>query len=206
MRRHLVAFAPVVLALVLLGAAPLRGVAVPPSVPLTVDSGRVVINGTSNIHEYTAESRAVRLVTAKVATASASPSFWDDLVKPGELQAFEIAVRADSLHSPKDGLDKNMHKALKAEAHPDITFRLLRLDTSGGARRAIGVLRIAGAEREVALELTLTRREETLVVTGRVQLLMTDFGIEPPKAMLGMLKTDPKVTISFETVLSAPAL
>ena len=33
---------------------------------------------------------------------------------------------------------------------------------------------------------------------------MTDYGIAPPKAMLGMLKTDPKVTITFETVLAIP--
>jgi hypothetical protein len=42
------------------------------------------------------------------------------------------------------------------------------------------------------------------VVTGQVVLLMTDYGIKPPTAMLGMLKTDPKVTITFETVLSVP--
>ena len=34
---------------------------------------------------------------------------------------------------------------------------------------------------------------------------MTDFGITPPKAMLGMLKTDPKVTVTFETVLGDSA-
>ena len=33
---------------------------------------------------------------------------------------------------------------------------------------------------------------------------MTDFGITPPKAMLGMFKTDPKVTVTFETVLAMP--
>jgi hypothetical protein len=32
-----------------------------------------------------------------------------------------------------------------------------------------------------------------------------DYGIMPPKAMLGMLKTDPKVVVTFETVLSQPA-
>jgi hypothetical protein len=37
-----------------------------------------------------------------------------------------------------------------------------------------------------------------------VSLLMTDFGITPPVALLGMLKTDPKVTVSFETVLTVP--
>jgi hypothetical protein len=33
---------------------------------------------------------------------------------------------------------------------------------------------------------------------------MTDYGIKPPTAMLGMLKTDPKVTVSFETMLVVP--
>jgi hypothetical protein len=33
---------------------------------------------------------------------------------------------------------------------------------------------------------------------------MTDFAIKPPTAMLGMLKTDPKVTVTFETVLAIP--
>jgi polyisoprenoid-binding protein YceI len=207
MRRHFLTFALITFALFFIGAATPRGVEWASSAPLSIDSGRVVINGTSNIHAYTAESLAVRLVNAKVAIAPVAASFWTDVVKPGELQAFEIAVRADSLHSPKDGLDKNMHKALKADEHPDITFRLLRLDaTAAGAAKAIGVLRVAGVAREVTLDLTLARRDAALVVTGQTQFLMTDFGITPPKAMLGMLKTDPKVTINFETVLSIPAL
>jgi hypothetical protein len=34
---------------------------------------------------------------------------------------------------------------------------------------------------------------------------MTDFGITPPKAMLGMLKTDPKVTVTFDTLVTVPS-
>ena len=48
------------------------------------------------------------------------------------------------------------------------------------------------------------RRDAALVVTGSLPLLMTDYGIKPPTAMLGMLTTDPKVTVSFETVLAVP--
>ena len=40
----------------------------------------------------------------------------------------EIAIRAATLTSPKGDLDKNMHKALKVEQFPDITFRLLRVE------------------------------------------------------------------------------
>ena len=177
------------------------------SSPLALGAGRVSIAGTSNIHSYTASTTALRLMDVKWTNTAPGPTFWDELVKPGALEAFEIAIPAATLASDKEGLDKNMHKALKVKEHPDITFRLLRLEPRGGpasALRGVGVLTVAGVPREVALEITTTRRDTGLAVHGQVALLMTDFDITPPKAMLGMLKTDPKVTITFETVLSVP--
>jgi len=66
------------------------------------------------------------------------------------------------------------------------------------------VLKIAGVEREVTLNLKTERHDATFTVKGAVTLLMTDYGITPPKALMGMLKTDPKVTVTFETVLAIP--
>ncbi len=99
-----------------------------------------------------------------------------------------------------------MYKALKVQEHADITFRLLRLEPGAnpGAVKGVGVLKVAGVEREVSLALTTARKDANLLVTGALTMLMTDFGITPPKAMLGMLKTDPKVTITFETLLAVP--
>jgi hypothetical protein len=169
-------------------------------------SSRVSLAGTSNIHPYTASSTAARLVRLQVAPEVSGAVVLDAIVKPGALTAFEIAIPAATLTSPREGLDKNMHKALKVTEHADITFRLVRLEGSdpAGAMRGIGVLKIAGVEREVTLALTTARAGANLTVTGQVDLLMTDFGITPPKAMLGMLKTDPKVTVTFETVLGIP--
>ena len=176
-----------------------------PTAPLAIDTARVTIEGTSNIHEYTASTTKVRVTRAQLGAAVAGPEFWENVLKPGAVETFEIAIAAATLTSPKDGLDKNMHKALKTQEHPDITFRLLRLEPGqAGALKGIGMLRIAGVEREIALKLKTQRKDSTLTVTGKVDLLMTDYGITPPKAMLGMLKTDPKVTITFETVLTVP--
>lgn len=172
--------------------------------PLAVDSARVTITGTSNIHEYTATSTVARVARVKVGAAATGAAFWDEVVKPGALEAFDLIIPAASLSSPKAGLDKNMHKALKVEQHPEIAFRLARLEGPADALRAVGTLRIAGVEREVVLVLKTERRDGLLVVKGRLPLLMTDFGIKPPTAMLGMLKTDPKVTVSFETILAVP--
>jgi hypothetical protein len=174
--------------------------------PLAVDSARITISGTSNVHAYTASTTNVRLAGAQVASTVSGPNFWELVTKPGGLEGFEVAIAAASLSSPKEGLDKNMHKALKVTEHPEITFRLVRLEAGAapGSLQAVGTLRIAGVAREVTLPIKTALKEGALTVTGELPLLMTDYGITPPKAMLGMLKTDPKVVVTFEVVLSAP--
>jgi hypothetical protein len=176
--------------------------------PLTLGAGQVTIAGTSNVHEYTASTTAIKVTRVQLNPSVAGPNFWEDVLKPGGVQAFEISIPAASLSSPKKDLDKNMHKALKVTEHQEITFRLRRLEprpgTPGGLR-GIGLLQIAGVEREVTLDLTTKRGSAGLEVHGELQLLMTDFGIAPPKAMLGMLKTDPKVTVTFDTLVAVPS-
>jgi polyisoprenoid-binding protein YceI len=175
--------------------------------PLAIDSARITISGTSNIHAYTASTTTVRVTRALVAGALDGPDVWTNALKPGGVEAFEIAIPADTLTSPKGDLDKNMYKALQVKEHPDIVFRLLRFEPRAGEAgtvRGVGVLQIAGVEREVALDITTERKDATLTVRGQLKLLMTDYGIKPPTAMLGMLKTDPKVTVTFETVLTTP--
>src|SRR5689334_11091025 len=159
-------------------------------IPLALDSAKVTIAGTSNIHEYTASTTKVRVTRARLGVAAAGAEFWDNALKPGAVEAFEIAIAAGTLTSPKEGLDKNMYKALKVREYPDITFRLVRFDVTGkpsGGARAIGILKVAGVEREVAIDITTTRTDATLTVQGHLDLLMTDYGIKPPTAMLGML-------------------
>jgi hypothetical protein len=189
----------------ILAAAAMSAAPTAQTAPLAMDTARVTIAGTSNIHNYNAWTDTVRITRVKLAAPMAPDAFWDDIVKPGALEGFEVSIPAATLTSPKAGLDRNMYKALKVDTHRDITFQLARLErASTGALMAVGTLRIAGVEREVALALKTERRDDTLVVNGELALLMTDYGIKPPTAMLGMLKTDPKVTVTFETVLSVP--
>ena len=174
--------------------------------PLTLGTARLTLAGTSNIHDYSATTTAIRLTRVQLGTVPAG-ELLEHALKPGVVEAFEVAIPAKSLASQKDGLDKNMHKALKADEHPDITFKLLRFENRPAPAtglRAVGVLRVAGVEREVALALKTERREAGLAVKGQLQLLMTDYGIKPPTAMLGMLKTDPRITVTFEIVLTSP--
>jgi polyisoprenoid-binding protein YceI len=172
--------------------------------PLVMTTARVSIAGTSNIHEFTASTADVKLTRLALAADVAGPGILAAVVNPGSIEMFELVIKAGTLSSPKEGLDKNMWKALKTNQHPDIMFRLTRLDGKPGALRAVGLLTIAGVEKEVAFDLKAAANASTVTVIGEVPLLMTDYGITPPKAMLGMLKTDPKVTVKFEVALTAP--
>jgi polyisoprenoid-binding protein YceI len=169
--------------------------------PLTVTSARVSLEGTSNIHSYTASTSTVRVTAFEVA-GSPEGDVLAHVLQPEGLKPFEVLIPVTSLSSPKDGIDKNMHKALKAQEHPEITFRFRRLEPSGAGYHAIGALTVAGVEKEVTLALQVERNGTELAVTGATDLLMTDFGVTPPKAMLGMLKTNPKVKIRVELLLS----
>ena len=104
------------IAVVLAATAWTAGPVAQARLPLDIDTARVTIAGSSNIHEWTASTTKVRVTRVKVGPAVAGEAFWSDVVKPGALEAFELAISAGSLSSPKAGLDKNMHKALKVRA------------------------------------------------------------------------------------------
>src|SRR5438874_3787171 len=137
--------------------------------PLAIASGRVTLAGTSNVHAYTATTTTVRVMAARIGVVPGGATLWEHALDLGVIETFEIAIPAATLASPKGDLDKNMHKALKVEQFPEITFRLVRFDTkaeAAGAARAIGMLKIAGVEREVALAVTTKRAGATLTVQG----------------------------------------
>jgi polyisoprenoid-binding protein YceI len=170
--------------------------------PLTLESARVSLDGTSNLHPFTATTTTVKATAIEVSAVSEGDLF-DHVLLPGGLKAFEVVIPAATLLSPRDDLNKNMHKALKVQQFADIRFRLRAIEAAGDAYRAMGWLTIAGVEKEVALNLLVQKKSGALAVTGTTDLLMTDYGITPPKALMGMLKTNPKVQIRIDLVLGS---
>lgn len=181
-------------------ATPLH--AQPTATPLTITSATVSLAGTSNVHDYTASTSDVRLTRVVLGQSVPGAVSWDEVQSSAGLVGFDVTIAAATLTCPRDGVDKNMHKALKVEQHPAITFSLKRLDGAPGAVTATGLLRIAGVEREVTLPLTTTPKGDTLAVTGGIDVLMPDYGIKPPTAMLGVVRASPKVRVTFDLVLA----
>ena len=181
------------------------GIAYAQDSPVVVSSAKVTISGTSTVLDWSATTNKARTRNVKVTTdLPGGDFFWVGVIQPGAVQSFEVVIPVADLTSDRDNFSADMHAALKADTHPDIVFTLTRMEKKSGGARAIGTLDVAGVQREITLNLVTSLRDSKLLVMGTIELLMTDFGIAPPTAMMGVLKTDPKVTIRFETMLMKP--
>jgi polyisoprenoid-binding protein YceI len=173
--------------------------------PVVVSSAKVTVSGTSTVLDWSATTNQAQTRNVKVTKdLPGGDFFWVGVVQPGAVESFEVVVPVAALKSDRDEFTTDMHAALKANLHPEIVFTLSRLEKKPGGAHAFGTLKVAGIEKEIVLPLVTTLRNGKLLVLGSVDLLMTDFGIAPPTAMMGVLKTDPKITIRFETVLAKP--
>lgn len=183
----------------------LAGVAFAQDSPVVVSSAKVTISGTSTVLDWSATTNEAQARNVKVTRdLPGGDFFWVGVIQPGAVESFEVVVPIAALKSDRDNFTADMHVALKADRYPDIVFTLARMEKKPGGARAFGTLRVAGVAKEVVLPLVTSLRNGKLLVLGSVDLDMTDFGIAPPTAMMGMLKTDPKVTVTFETVLAKP--
>jgi polyisoprenoid-binding protein YceI len=73
-------------------------------------------------------------------------------------------------------------------------------------QKLYGKLTVAGKEKTIDLEVAVQKMENKIVgVHGKKTLLMTDYGIEPPTFMLGILKTGNEVSIEFNLQLKGDA-
>ena len=167
------------------------------------------IEGTSNLHGWscnasTFEAR-IDLDSAAAASLTAAP--------PKALKRVEVKVPVKSLKCGHGGMDDNLYKALKADDSPQISYILATFDAAPGdvkdtfTLHTFGTLTIAGAENKIAMDVSATRMADgTIKASGVVPIKMTDYGIQPPTAIFGRLKTGDEVKVNFELIVGAKAI
>lgn len=195
------------LALFALFAIP--GAARAQSIRLAVGAdSKLWIEGGSNLHDWTCRASsidaAIEVDEVFLKTPAATPSL---------LKKVQVKVPVRNLKCGHGGMDNNLYKALKADDTPDISYIVGTFDVVPGATsdsftvKTVGALKIAGAEKTVNLDVMATRLADGGIrADGELPLLMTDFGVKPPTAMLGTLRTSNKVTVKFSLLVGPQAI
>ncbi|MFI5227550.1 MAG: YceI family protein [Gemmatimonadales bacterium] len=167
------------------------------------------IDGTSNLHDWSCKAdkieATVDLDKAEAAQLDAAP--------PKALKRVEVKVAVKALKCGHVAMDNNLYKALNADATPDVTYILATFEAAPGATpdtftlKTVGSLNIAGKENQLAMDVVATRMPDgTVVAKGTVPIKMTDYGIKPPTALFGRLKTGDEVRVNFELSIGAKAI
>jgi len=167
------------------------------------------IEGTSNLHGWSCKATSLEAAIDLDAAAAAQVS----VAPPKSLKRVQIKVPVKSIKCGHGGMDDNLYKALKADASSDITYIMATFDAMPAEAKdsftlhTAGTLTIAGKENSISIDVVATRMADgTVKATGMVPIKMTDYGIQPPTAIFGRLKTGNEVKVNFELSVGAKAI
>jgi len=163
------------------------------------------IEGGSNLHGWSCKASSIDAMidVDEAFLKSSSPTL---------LKKVQVKVPVRNLKCGHGGMDNNLYKALKADDTPDISYILGTFDVVPGTNdsftvKSVGTLKIAGTEKTVNMDVTASKLPDGGIrAEGELPLLMTDFGVKPPTAMLGTLRTDNLVTVKFSLLVGPQTL
>jgi len=161
----------------------------------------MTFDGTSNVHDWSCEVTEIKGKGA-FARALLNGSEYPN----NAIQNVKISIPVKSIKSGKGKMNDIMYDALKEEEYPNIEYELISSEIIGQTGdeftvQTSGNLTIAGVTREISLQVEGKKiNEEAVKFTGAKNLKMTQFNIEPPKALFGAIRSGDQVDVQFTAV------
>lgn len=159
---------------------------------------KVVIEGTSNIHDWIMTS-----------TSGSTTGTWtvDAAGVPTALTNLSFIVNVTTLKSEKGStMDNNAYKAMAADKYPAIKFSSASatIQPKGGNAFTVtapGKLSISSGTRDVTLVANgKVNADKSISIDGNYKLVTTDYNVKPISIMLGAIKTEAGVNIKYSFV------
>ncbi len=145
---------------------------------------KMTIAGTSTLHDWESDVTAIK--------ASC-------VLKGDKLEKASFVATVKSIKSGTSSMDDNTYKALNESRFPEIKFESTDIKMDGNNATARGTLTIAGQTKTITLPISAEKWSGNhLTVSGTYTFDMSSFGIDPPRAMLGTIRTGDEVTIKFK--------
>jgi polyisoprenoid-binding protein YceI len=151
----------------------------------SAEQSRVIIEGTSNIHDWEIE----------VEDLESQLQLVNDQQDELSIQSIIFTVPVKSMKNGKGGMDKNTYKALDADDYKFINFKSTSIKKSAGTYFAAGNLTIAGTTKKVEIPFEISKINNQIKLSSTYKINMLDYNIDPPKALFGTITTGENVTV-----------
>lgn len=172
---------------------------------LLTEESSLLVKGSSTLHDWDVEATEYSLEWSM-------PGEWPGQAENGKTiqpKKLVLEVAAAGMDGGRNKMNRDMREALRAEQHPHIRFKgesitLNRRTDASDTLEITGEIEVAGIPRQIQVQAELTvQNNGNLQVRGSVPLDMEDFGIDPPRAMLGLIRTDPEIELHFNLQFKA---
>ena len=188
--------------LLLLFISLIAGTAIAQDQDISIDreESRLWIEGSSNVNQF--RCRAGRYNT------DVAPPTTDTTTK------VEVDVAVEGFDCGKRRMNRDLYETLLSNRHPFISFEYLSTesltyegDTDTYTMTVNGNLTVAGHTNQIQFPLTAEVLDNnTIRATGSTDLKMTAYNVEPPSALLGLVRVNDELTVHFEIVATLNTL
>ena len=154
------------------------------------------VYGTSSLHDWHVNAEDIK--------GSIEISAENDSITINKLN---VEIISESLKSGKGSMDKNTYKALETGKYTSITYKYLstksikKVSDNTYEVETYGNLTITGTTKKIQLNFKLKVENGAVTIIGEKAIKMTSYGVEPPTALLGTIKTGDALTIKFNIKL-----
>ncbi|MEC3966456.1 YceI family protein [Flagellimonas halotolerans] len=157
----------------------------------------VVIAGTTNVNNFTCKynlqelEMPIRLI-------------YDEKSEQILFKNAELTLINDCFDCGGKAINRDFQELLKTERHPQVGLKLLYVEPPSPNQSMVDVgveIKIAGVSRKYQTLLNCEQAKD-ICVNGTLELKLSDFDLEPPKKMLGMIKVDDEIKVHLTLQLS----
>lgn len=162
---------------------------------LILENSKLRINGTSNVTDF----QCIYKDRISADTLKQSITFGDTLTISGD----KITIAVGSLDCGKKVINRDLQKTLQASKYPTLELGLLTVEISDTTPfNALLEITIAEVTQNRFIEInSFENNDDQLVFSGKGKILLTDFGLDPPTALFGLIKVSNEIEIMFDLII-----
>jgi len=158
----------------------------------------MTILGTTNVHNFEIN---VSPISGELVINSAK-----------KVESLAVIVPVKSLKSKESLMNTKTYEAFNEPKNPTISFKLieandLQVNANDVSVTVTGNLTMAGTTKKITFKTTgKSSKPGVYDFKGSLALKMSEYGMKPPTAMLGMMKVGDAVTLKFNVVMEGNLL
>lgn len=159
---------------------------------LIPEKSSVIIKGTSTLHNW--EEKALIFDCKLTLTITENQII--------SIENILFTCASEGIESGNSLMNSKTYDALKSKKFPQIKFSYKNIEKLNTVQNKFsllitGDLYIAGVNQHVTIPVIGTIQNNIIQIEGSKDLILTDFGISPPTAVLGTIKTGNQITVSY---------